>query len=186
MAPCAPKMIANKVEIDKLNDFDESWAAIITVEEKCRLRANIHDESGSIQASIFGSIAEKILGFTATEIIENPEKIDMESERSAKQQAGGPTAALWSHPWTLANLQQRVLNHQQQQQLGSPDQQVIAKLTQDRMKAWNRAVLESVGSLEAREQQRLKRAEEMREKSMEGINDCGFSQKVVTTRMVNY
>ncbi|CAI9112307.1 OLC1v1012744C1 [Oldenlandia corymbosa var. corymbosa] len=41
---------------------------------KCRLRANIHDESRSIQASIFSSIAEKILGFTATEIIENPEK----------------------------------------------------------------------------------------------------------------
>ncbi|CAI9112184.1 OLC1v1012590C1 [Oldenlandia corymbosa var. corymbosa] len=41
---------------------------------KCHLRANIHDESGSIQASIFGSIAEKILGFTTTEIVENPEK----------------------------------------------------------------------------------------------------------------
>ncbi|CAI9105999.1 OLC1v1005047C1 [Oldenlandia corymbosa var. corymbosa] len=44
---------------------------------KCRLRANIHDESGSIQASIFSSIAEKILGFTATEIVENPEKINL-------------------------------------------------------------------------------------------------------------
>ncbi|CAI9102991.1 OLC1v1001398C1 [Oldenlandia corymbosa var. corymbosa] len=44
---------------------------------KCRLRANIHDDSGSIQASIFGSIAEKILGFTATEIVENPEKINL-------------------------------------------------------------------------------------------------------------
>ncbi|CAI9115254.1 OLC1v1016107C1 [Oldenlandia corymbosa var. corymbosa] len=41
---------------------------------KCRLRANIHDESGSIQASIFSSITEKILGFTATEIVENPKK----------------------------------------------------------------------------------------------------------------
>ncbi|CAI9087876.1 OLC1v1022062C1 [Oldenlandia corymbosa var. corymbosa] len=74
MAPCALKMIANKVEIDKLNDSNQPWTAIITVEEKYRLRANIHDESGSIQASTFGSIAEKILGFTATEIVENPEK----------------------------------------------------------------------------------------------------------------
>ncbi|CAI9115469.1 OLC1v1016374C1 [Oldenlandia corymbosa var. corymbosa] len=44
---------------------------------RCRLRANIHDESGSIQASIFGSIAEKILGFTATEVVENPKKINL-------------------------------------------------------------------------------------------------------------
>ncbi|CAI9090461.1 OLC1v1025238C1 [Oldenlandia corymbosa var. corymbosa] len=36
----------------------------------CRLRAKIHDETGSIQATIFGDIAEKILGFTATEIVE--------------------------------------------------------------------------------------------------------------------
>ncbi|CAI9112183.1 OLC1v1012589C1 [Oldenlandia corymbosa var. corymbosa] len=34
MAPCAPKMIVNKVEIDKINDSDQPWTAIITVEEK--------------------------------------------------------------------------------------------------------------------------------------------------------
>ncbi|CAI9112874.1 OLC1v1013374C1 [Oldenlandia corymbosa var. corymbosa] len=42
--------------------------------QRCRLRANIHDETGSIQASIFGDIAEKILGFTAREIVETPAK----------------------------------------------------------------------------------------------------------------
>ncbi|CAI9115255.1 OLC1v1016108C1 [Oldenlandia corymbosa var. corymbosa] len=34
MAPCAPKMISNKVEIDKLNDSDQPWTAIVNVKEK--------------------------------------------------------------------------------------------------------------------------------------------------------
>ncbi|CAI9109311.1 OLC1v1009114C1 [Oldenlandia corymbosa var. corymbosa] len=44
---------------------------------KCRLSAKIHDETGSIQATIFGNIAEKILGFTATKIVETPAKINL-------------------------------------------------------------------------------------------------------------
>ncbi|CAI9118567.1 OLC1v1020154C1 [Oldenlandia corymbosa var. corymbosa] len=47
---------------------------ITHIDDEQQVSSNVHDESGSIQASFFGSIVEKILGFTVTDIVENPEK----------------------------------------------------------------------------------------------------------------
>ncbi|CAI9102681.1 OLC1v1000983C1 [Oldenlandia corymbosa var. corymbosa] len=74
MAPYAPKMIAKKVEIDKLNDSDQPWTAIGTVEEKQNpfghytktQKMVFSDEKGAKVEDVIGVIVERSYTQTVT------------------------------------------------------------------------------------------------------------------------